>query len=583
MPDKIFDIFKCTIDEDQHNVATQWAKTFIHNPIDLATGMTQLVMACVARGDFKTRSYLSGSSELQDPSDQLTIADYLSHASRIIIDYNSLSEENAQELLSFFPEASGTNKVFARSATHNVNQVNDKVVEGKGVVIGLLGQLPSIVKKPLDFGINIAMGGAGQDNFYGKKISDNGFSGHFYYHRNTEHKLLLAGLEQSAPAASALGLLMGSETYPEEVQQGHDQFGQGHSLTGASDTYTAAGSLYFSSPVYQAKLLLEKGVFPPDKYGAMQVTITDDNWPLIKEYLKELSIAVESGNQQEVVGQLLEKPSTAKNTKGEYKSYVALDFSAYLKQVYKVFVADSELEEQEKLGFELLQSELLILIKKLQEGNVKEYNKFDSLISQMMSTERLPEEYKQALARISELFKLQLSIDPQLKHTQLSRRYQFGDITLGALGKINQMLNGAQITEEGEKEYEFGDITWGLLNRINNNKKYQFGDLSWGALVKINEMVNGKKEEEYQFGDIVSGIWGRWSQSATQTTSEKKEETQITIEITSEKKDETATSTGYGFVSYARNLIWRTNTTTPETPKSDNKEDKVTPSSDIGM
>jgi hypothetical protein len=266
MPDKIFDIVKCTIAEDQHNVATQWAKTFIHNPNDLATIMTQLVMACVARGEFKTRAYMSSSSELQDPSDQLTIADYLSHASRIIIDYNSLSEENAQELLSFFPEENGNNKVFSRSATHNVNQVKDKVVEGKGMLIGLVGQLHPSIKKPLDFGINIAMGGEGQENFYGKKITDNGFSGHFYYHRNTEHRLLLAGLEQSAPAASVLGLLMGSETYPKEVQQDHDQFGQGHSLTGASDTYTAAGSLYFSNPVYQTKLVLETGVFPPDKY-----------------------------------------------------------------------------------------------------------------------------------------------------------------------------------------------------------------------------------------------------------------------------------------------------------------------------
>lgn len=207
----------------KRDVATQWAKTFIHNPQnDLANNMTQLVMACVARGDFKTRAYMSKSSELQAPSDQLTSADYLSHGSRIIVDYQSLSEKNVYELLSYFPEASETNGVFARSATHDIKQVNEKIVEGKGLLIGVAGQLPAIIKTPRDFGINIAMGGTGQDNFYGKKISANGFSGHFYYHRNTEHKLLLAGLEQSAPSASAFDLVMGAKKYAEDEQQDHD-------------------------------------------------------------------------------------------------------------------------------------------------------------------------------------------------------------------------------------------------------------------------------------------------------------------------------------------------------------------------
>ncbi len=577
MPDKIFDIVKCSIEEDQLNVATQWAKTFVHNPMDLANNMAQLVMACVAMGDFKTRSYMSNSSELQPPSDQLTIADYLSHASRIIIDYNSLSKGNAQELLSFFPESG--DRVCARSATHNVNQVNEKVVEGKGVLIGLTGQLPSVIKKPRDFGINIAMGGAGQDNFYGKKISANGFSGHFYYHRNAEHQLLLAGLEQSAPAASALDLLRGSEKYPEEEQQGHDQFGQGHSLTGASDTYTAAGSLYFSNPVYQAKILLEKGIFPPDKYGAMQVTITDDNWPLIKDFLKRLTTSIEDGNQDKVVGQLLEKPATAENTKGEYRSYVALDFGVYLKQVYKVFVADSELEELTKLKLVQMQGELLVLIKKLQEGDVKAAKEFEDLMSQIRSTEEIPEEYEQALARISDLFRLQLNIDPKLKNTQVTRQYQVGDKTWGMLSKINQMLNGIQTTEDDESQYEFGDISWGLLNRINrsvNGKEdYQWGDITWGALSKINEVVNGT-QKKYEFGDIFYGVRARWSSSPSETTSEKKQEP-TTINKTPEKQESvTSQATGYGIVNFTRSFMWGANTQTPANPQSDNKKDEGT-------
>src|SRR5580704_7903726 len=135
---KIFNILSCTIDQDQREVATQWAKTFIHHnlPNDIATNMTQLIMACVAQGDFKTGAYLSRSNELQAPSDQLTIADYLSHASRIIINYNSLSLSNVQDLLGYFPEPSPTNNVFSRSATHNVHQVDEKINEGKGFLIG---------------------------------------------------------------------------------------------------------------------------------------------------------------------------------------------------------------------------------------------------------------------------------------------------------------------------------------------------------------------------------------------------------------------------------------------------------------
>jgi hypothetical protein len=567
MPDTIVDINKCSIEEDQFRVATQWAKTFIHNPMDLANNMTQLVMACVARGDFKIRDYMSNTSELHAPSQQLTIADYLSHASRIIINYNSLSEEYAQELLSYFPEASTTNKVFSRSATHDVNQVNEKVVEGKGVMIGVKGQLPALIKTPHDFGLNIAMGGMGEDNFNGKKISANGFSGHFYYHRNTEHKLLLAGLEQTAPSVSALDLLRGVEKYPEEEQQGHDQFDQGHSLTGASDTYTAAGSLYFSNPIYQAKLLLEKGVFPPDKYGAMQVTITDENWLLIKDFLKALRASAESGNHDEVIGTLLESPLSAQASKVEYMSYVALDFTSYLKQVYKVFIADSEIRDEDKSSLATEQIKLLTLIKELQFGNLAAYKELDGIIEQIRSTDNIAEEYKQALTRISDLFILQLTIDPQLENTQMIRPYRWGDYTWTTLSKIHHAVNDGEGEDDSPKEYEFGDITWGVLNRINQSKKdYHWGDISYGVLSRINKAVNGS-DKDYQFGDIVSGLRNRWRPST------------LTPERVVPSPEETVSLSQPGFrvVDYTRHLIWGPSITAVKpTPEKDKDNDTQT-------
>lgn len=171
MSDKKFDILSCTIDQDQVVVAQQWADTFIHNAKDdVAVNMTQLLLACLACGDFMTRSYLSKSSKLQAPSDQLTIADYVSHASRIILDYQELSGTNKKELLNYFPAPESQNTVFSRSATHNVTRSGDgTAVEGKGFLLGIMGQLPGMIKTPLDFGINIAMGGMGKTNFYGKK------------------------------------------------------------------------------------------------------------------------------------------------------------------------------------------------------------------------------------------------------------------------------------------------------------------------------------------------------------------------------------------------------------------------------
>ncbi|HHF7368084.1 TPA: LepB GTPase-activating domain-containing protein [Legionella bozemanae] len=432
MRDKKFEILSCSIDQDQVNVAQQWANTFIHNSKDdHAVNMTQLLLACLACGDFGVRSYLSKSSELQAPSTQLSIVDYVSHASRVILDYQELSEANRKELLKFFPAPGGDNKVFARSATHNVYRSGEgEIVEGKGFLLGVIGQLPEMIKSALDFGINIAMGGNGQKNFYGKKISTNGYSGHFYFHRNDRDNLLMLGLEQSAPAASPLAFIWGAEKYPEDVQQNHDQFGQGHSLTGASDTYTAAGSLYFSDPVYQAKLLLEKGVFPPDKYGAMQVKVTDVNWPKIKEFLELLRAKSDDLHKEQLLDLLLTKPSSAKPAKDDYKSYIALDFQSYLKRVYQVFISEEELDTESQSRFLALQANLLVTIKKLQQGQIENYELFKEQIKEIIGTKNTPPEYLKAIIRIQQLFELQLKIDPLLHqtHQELLLRNQYDDL-----------------------------------------------------------------------------------------------------------------------------------------------------------
>ncbi|WP_454785316.1 LepB GTPase-activating domain-containing protein [Legionella sp. WA2024007413] len=427
---KKFDILSCAIEHDQAAVAEQWAKTFIYNPKnDIAVNMTQLLLSCLASGDFKVRPYLSKTSKLQAPSDQLTIADYLSHASRIILDYKGLTGANREELLNYFPP-DGKN-VFSRSATHNVRRgMGGEIVEGKGFLLGLMGQLPGLIKTPQDFGINIAMGGEGQDNFYGKKISANGFSGHFYFHRNDTDCLLMLGLEQTAPAASPLEFLMGAKKYANNVQQDHDQFGQGHSLKGASDTYTAAGSLYFSDPVYQAKLVSEKGVFPPDKYGAMQVTINDENWPSVKKTLEQLRLLADEDHKKDLLAFLLSKPKTAVATENNPLSYITLDFDTYLKRIYQVFIIEGQMDFESQSALSNLQANLLITIKKLQQGDVDSYKPLKHQIAEIKQLKNIPLPYQKAIDRIQKLFKLQLGIDPKLNqtHQELLLKNQYDDL-----------------------------------------------------------------------------------------------------------------------------------------------------------
>lgn len=411
-------IIKNSVKEDQLTVAKQWLNTFKHNTSDdVASNISKLLLSCVAQGDFKTRSSLVKDKELTNPNDVLTSIDYLSHASRVIVDYKSLSSENLKEFLAFFPEA-GNNGVVSRSATHGVIRKRDKVTELKGFMLGLVGQLPTLVKTPYDFGVNIAMGGEGEKNLVGKKSSKNGFSGHMYFHHYAPHQLMMLGLEQSAPATSVLEAIWGHAKEDETVQSDTDQFGQGHSLTGASDTFTAAGSLYFSDPVYQAKLLTQTGAVTPDKYGAMQVTLNDDNWFKIKEYLKTLQSNLENDDELALI-QLMTLPSTAIKKDLEVESYIALDFKTYLKNIKPLLdevdssVYDVLVEKQMQL-----QSKLLVNIESLRNGfSIDSYQQFLNTLKQISEVANTPKAYIEATSRVGELFELQRKIDPKLNQT----------------------------------------------------------------------------------------------------------------------------------------------------------------------
>lgn len=416
-------ILSRSIDDDQKAVVEQWANTFKHNPKDdVAINMAKLAFAMVAAGDFKTRSSMAQTLDLIRPSKGLTTTDYLSHASRIIIDYVGLSPAHQTELSTYFPAPTLENKVVCRAATHAVVRSGPHTAkEFKGVNLGVISQLPTFIKTPCDFGINIAMGGAGQINLYEKTIAANGFSGHLYFHHNKAEQLLMLGLEQSAPIVSlstavrSLFTPTGAAADKEQVET--DQFGQGHSLLGYSDVYTAAGSLYFSDPIYQAKLLIEKGCAPPDKYDAMHVKLNDDNWLQIKAYIVRLNVNIDDGDMTSLRTQLLETPGTSIDDAQRIQSYIALDFKDYLNSIVQCFIV--HFASSAIVRIQAAHDRLLLSINALKEGRLEHYQAFSETINSLLSDDDLPTPYLHAITRINDLFMKQLGIDPELNETHL--------------------------------------------------------------------------------------------------------------------------------------------------------------------
>lgn len=388
------EILSSSRQKDKERVARKWANTFFFNN-DAATAAARLLMSCVAKGELLVRDF--STTVLQSPYAAFSIADYLSHGSRIVIDYRELSPEHRDELLRFIPDTLNPDCV-ARSATHDASRNGDGlIIEGKGFLLGMKGQLPSVLKSYCDFGINIAMGGDGQTNEVGKTIRSNGYSGHFYIHRNDAQQLLMLGLEQTAPVASFWELFHQKKQDSENEQWGTDQYGQGHSLTGASDTYTAAGSLYFSDPVLQVKCLVEDNCFPPDKYGAMQVKLTNENWLEIKKMLEEMNKA----NQDCLFNILIESPVSATKMPREYTNYLTLDFRRYFQSFSDVF-----LDPAQKNLVKDLQNKLLKLIRDFQEG-IANYQQLEDCIQALLDLP-LPEPYKKAISDFKKLLAKQL-------------------------------------------------------------------------------------------------------------------------------------------------------------------------------
>jgi len=379
------DIFTRSIAEDQEAVALQWAKTLAYGKDNhSAISMAKLIIACVAMGNFQTRT--NSDETWSAPFDQLTIADYQSHGSRIVLDYSKLDVRYKEDFLKTFnPDLPG---VKARSSTHAVDRSRGNKIEQKGLIEGAWSSLPAWVIEARNYGIDIAMGGEGELNFYGNEIKRDGASGHFYFYLNRKDELLLCGLEQSAPMC-----------------HDSDQFGQYHSLMGASDLYTSAGSLYFSDPIYQAKLLCEMNILPPDKYNGMRVLVTDADWHSIQEYMQNIDKLIDQSNIRTLANLLRTKPKTCEASHSP-ESYLKLDFKNYIILINNMWILNNEeISYQSRSKLDDWHKDLLQVILKLKDPKItkitsESWLELNRLIDYIINEENLPNPYIDAVKRI---------------------------------------------------------------------------------------------------------------------------------------------------------------------------------------
>lgn len=367
------------IDQDQTAIIDRWAKTFIYStPEDKtneeAINMVMLSMAVVAKGDF----YINiggANATFIPPSDVLFIADYFSHASRVMIDMIDLSSDNRDFFLTKFAKE----KLNPRGSTHFTRRKNGELIERKGLKHGAIETFKTVVHAigektrigPMarkvgiqgpdvtDFGIDIMMGGMHQENLSGG-ISSAGRDGHLLIYMG-ESDSIMVGLEQTKPPLSAHDVShaidavfsTGSTSAVSDASSHADAdvdntsgLSDHHSMIGHSDSYTAAGSLYFSNLIYKIKLLEQKNTLTPAKYNGMRVKLNDDNICDVMGFYTSLLTAKRDKNFDEMKALLQQLPKThVSDVSAVDNNYLFLlesiqaehDLREFFKQIYAVY------------------------------------------------------------------------------------------------------------------------------------------------------------------------------------------------------------------------------------------------------
>ncbi len=103
-------------------------------------------------------------------------------------------------------------------------------------------------------------------------------------------------------------------------------------MVGASDDYTAAGSLYFSNLIYKLKLLEERGGFVPKKYNGMRVVLSQRGFG--EAYDKFRALKRTNDFDKEFQDLLMSTPNNAK--------HVAQDTMSLDEKYLKFFAGEKE-------------------------------------------------------------------------------------------------------------------------------------------------------------------------------------------------------------------------------------------------
>ncbi|MFZ4076938.1 MAG: hypothetical protein ACOYKA_03035 [Legionellaceae bacterium] len=351
-------ILERTIAQDQAAILERWARTFVHvgdttHPVhethEAAVGLMMIAMAAVAQGRFEV-SASGKNNTFTAPSHALCVADYVSHASRVMIDLKELSEENRKILSERLSSASWDGRASThylerdkdnelteiKSKRHGLKETGKNMLDAVGKVTGIAKYASRIGLEgaPLtDYGVDILMGGVGQENLSGG-ISGLGKDGHVLIHRG-EPNALMIGLEQTTPPGTnsswkagigRVKSLVWKDTSESKIEatrktpspelscDDDNTYGLSdkHSMSGTSDAYTSAGSLYFSNLIYQLKLLEEQQELVPAKYNGMRVHLTDGNFAAFLGYYQDLDGARKSGDIAAVKTLLQRLPETTR-------------------------------------------------------------------------------------------------------------------------------------------------------------------------------------------------------------------------------------------------------------------------------
>ncbi len=132
------------------------------------------------------------------------------------------------------------------------------------------------------YGINLALGGAGNDNFFsGETIRNNGEHGHLYVHYNSsggEHGGLLLGIEQSAPGAD-------------------DHYGGAHDVLASEKKYSASGGDFFCKPpnnIGVNDIYIGLKELPiAGYYDSLHNTISEETFTLIQDAYRKANLLLE--------------------------------------------------------------------------------------------------------------------------------------------------------------------------------------------------------------------------------------------------------------------------------------------------